>query len=69
MIVSDHMKGKTCLITGSTSGHGLAVAEALCAMGADIIIHGPTRESCEAVKGRFPSGIRSGFPLPCRPRG
>jgi NAD(P)-dependent dehydrogenase (short-subunit alcohol dehydrogenase family) len=55
MNTSADMKGKTCLITGSTSGHGLAVAEALYAMGADIILHGPTHEACEAVRNRFPS--------------
>lgn len=59
MTASENMKGKTCLVTGSTSGHGLAVAEALCAMGADIIIHGPTREACESVRDRFPSRTRT----------
>lgn len=50
-----NLKGKTCLVTGSTSGHGLAVAEALHARGADIIIHGPTPDACTAVRGRFSS--------------
>jgi NAD(P)-dependent dehydrogenase (short-subunit alcohol dehydrogenase family) len=59
MTVSDQMKGKTCLVTGSTSGHGLAVAEALYGMGADIILHGPTREACESVRDQFPSGTRA----------
>jgi retinol dehydrogenase 12 len=52
---SVNLKDKTCLITGSTSGHGLAIAEALYAMGADIIIHGPTDDACEAVRPRFES--------------
>ncbi len=56
MAVSENLIGKTCLVTGSTSGHGLAVAEALHSMGADIVLHGPTRESCEAVRGRFANG-------------
>ena len=49
------MKGKTCLVTGSTSGHGLAVAEALGRLGADIIIHGPDRPSCDAARERIGS--------------
>lgn len=43
------MRGRTCLVTGATSGHGEAVAKALAAMGADLVIHGRSSGKCERV--------------------
>ncbi len=47
---NDHMKGKTALVTGATSGHGKACAAALADMGADVILLGRSREKCLAVR-------------------
>jgi NAD(P)-dependent dehydrogenase (short-subunit alcohol dehydrogenase family) len=41
------LKGKTALITGSTSNIGYATAEALLKEGADVIINGRTQESVD----------------------
>src|SRR5271157_4018134 len=43
------LSGKTCMVTGSTSGHGRAVALALAGMGADMVLMGRNKEKCEAV--------------------
>lgn len=43
------MEGKTCLVTGSTSGIGKEIAAGLAKMGATVALVGRTREKCEAV--------------------
>jgi 3-hydroxybutyrate dehydrogenase len=43
------MKGKTALITGSTNGLGLAIAEGLAAAGCAVVLHG--LETGDAMKG------------------
>jgi NAD(P)-dependent dehydrogenase (short-subunit alcohol dehydrogenase family) len=41
--------GKTALVTGSTAGIGLAIAEALAAEGATVIVNGRTRRRVDAA--------------------
>lgn len=58
------MDGKVCLVTGATSGHGLAVARALARRGAELIVHGrnearvrQVRDEVAAETGREPAGL------------
>jgi NAD(P)-dependent dehydrogenase (short-subunit alcohol dehydrogenase family) len=44
------MEGRVCLVTGATSGHGLAVARGLCLRGADVILLGRSPERCRATR-------------------
>ena len=46
------MHGKTCVITGATSGIGLAAAEALAARGASLALVGRDRARGEAALAR-----------------
>ncbi len=50
--------GKTALVTGSTSGIGLAIAESLVAEGANVVLNGRTRERVEAAV----LTVKAGFP-------
>lgn len=55
------MTGKTCLITGATSGIGEASARALAGMGARVVLAGRDPSRCEAtaarIRGRHPSAV------------
>jgi NAD(P)-dependent dehydrogenase (short-subunit alcohol dehydrogenase family) len=44
------ISGRTCLVTGATSGHGEAVAKGLARMGADLVLLGRSREKFERVR-------------------
>ena len=58
------LKGKTALVTGSTSGIGLGIAKALAEQGADIILSGfASDEDVDALKSEFRDryGVKTGF--------
>jgi len=43
------LKGKTCLVTGATSGIGKEIASGLVNLGATVVIVGRNREKCKSV--------------------
>jgi retinol dehydrogenase 12 len=45
------MDGKVCLVTGATSGIGLATAQELAGRGATVVVVGRNRQKCEATVG------------------
>lgn len=47
------MKGKTCVVTGSTSGIGLAMATELASRGAHVVMTGHEREPGERARARI----------------
>jgi NAD(P)-dependent dehydrogenase (short-subunit alcohol dehydrogenase family) len=50
--LNEHIKGKTCLVTGATSGIGEATARALAQMGATVIVVGRDPQRGAATLGR-----------------
>jgi retinol dehydrogenase-14 len=50
MTPTHDMRGRVCLVTGATDGHGRAVANALAATGADLVLLGRNPGKCEAVQ-------------------
>lgn len=56
------LKGKTALVTGSTSGIGLGIAQALAAQGANIIVNGfGDAEAAKREIAQAGAGIRVGY--------
>jgi len=55
------LSGRTALVTGSTRGIGLALAQALAAAGARVVINGRTADAVEAVAAGIEGAVASPF--------
>ncbi|HLA95787.1 MAG TPA: SDR family NAD(P)-dependent oxidoreductase [Pyrinomonadaceae bacterium] len=51
--------GKTALVTGSTAGIGLAIAESLVAEGANVVLNGRSRERVEGAVQTVKAGVEN----------
>ncbi len=59
------LAGRTALITGSTQGLGLAIAEAYAVGGARVIINGRDRQRVDASVARLKANGLDAFPMVC----
>jgi NAD(P)-dependent dehydrogenase (short-subunit alcohol dehydrogenase family) len=54
------LKGKTALVTGSTSGIGHAIARGLAAAGADVVVNGRTQAKVDAAVAAMAKAVQGG---------
>lgn len=59
------LTGKTALVTGSSSGMGKAIAEAMGLQGATVIISSNDEQACTAVLAEFKKKSIRAFSIPC----
>ena len=52
------LKGKRAIITGSSAGIGLAIAQGLAEAGAEVVVNGRSREKVQAAAARIGRGAR-----------
>lgn len=58
MATYEHVEKKTVIVTGATSGIGMAVAQQLADLGANVIAVGRSLESCQRAKRAIQNGHR-----------
>ena len=59
------LAGKTALVTGATSGIGLAIAQAFSAAGANLVISSIDAAACQSVSEALHGNERHAFGIPC----